>query len=158
MKHIKNFDDFLFEKKVQIKRKWGQYSSKNISTAAKVRNAVFSAIGDGIITEEELKKVLTELGANKRWLSRNKNLFIVSEEDGIFSYGLSKYGKKIFDTISLEENIHLNPNANVQTIGNPTIPGDPSTANSFSTQTIGSGDIVDLIDREEDEDEEDEEE
>lgn len=117
MKHIKLYEQFLTEKKVQVKRKWGQYPAKRTSTTAKVRNAIFNAMNDGVITEEEIKKILTEIGANKRWLSRNKKLFVISELDGITSYGLSKFGKRIFDAISLTEDVHGNPNMNTQGMG-----------------------------------------
>jgi len=42
----------------------------------------------------------------------------------------------------LPENLHLNPNMNVQGMGEPTFPGDPGTMNQFSSQTVGSGDLV----------------
>jgi len=34
----------------------------------------------------------------------------------------------------------LNPNMNVQGMGDVTLPGDPGSANSFATQKVGSGD------------------
>lgn len=43
------------------------------------------------------------------------------------------------DTVS--ETLNLNPNMNVQNMGATTLPGNPTTADAFSTQTHGSGDI-----------------
>lgn len=43
----------------------------------------------------------------------------------------------------LPENVQLNPNMNVQSMGNSTMPGNPGTANEFPTQKVGSGDLID---------------
>jgi len=155
MKYIKLYETFLNEKKVQVKRKWGSYPAKRTSTSARVRNAIFDAMTDGIITEDELKRILFEIGANSKWLSKNKNLFIISEVDGIASYGLSKFGKRIFNAISLSENVHGNPNMNTQGMNDVKFPHNPGDANSFSTQETGSGDIpFDLNNEENDEESE----
>lgn len=42
-----------------------------------------------------------------------------------------------------EEAVTLNPNMNVQGMGAVELPGNPGSANSFATQTPGSGDIPD---------------
>jgi hypothetical protein len=42
----------------------------------------------------------------------------------------------------LPENLHLNPNMNVQSMGAPTMPGNPGTMDQFSTQQTGSGDLL----------------
>jgi|TARA_R110001632_G_scaffold152118_1_gene269777 hypothetical protein len=36
--------------------------------------------------------------------------------------------------------VGLNPNMNVQSMGDVTLPGNPGSANSFATQKVGSGD------------------
>lgn len=36
--------------------------------------------------------------------------------------------------------VGLNPNMNVQSMGDVTLPGNPGSANSFDTQKVGSGD------------------
>jgi len=38
--------------------------------------------------------------------------------------------------------VNLNPNMNVQSMGNATLPGNPGSANSFSSQATGSGDLL----------------
>lgn len=42
----------------------------------------------------------------------------------------------------IKEDVNLNPNMNVQSMGNVTLPGDPNGLNSFINQTVGSGDII----------------
>jgi hypothetical protein len=41
---------------------------------------------------------------------------------------------------SVYNTVHLNPNMNVQSMGNVTLPGDPGSMNNFPGQTAGSGD------------------
>tara|TARA_B100001173_G_scaffold304638_1_gene308919 strand:- start:75 stop:500 length:426 start_codon:yes stop_codon:yes gene_type:complete len=41
--------------------------------------------------------------------------------------------------------VNLNPNMNVQSMGNATLPGNPGSANSFSSQKTGSGDLLEPI-------------
>jgi hypothetical protein len=41
----------------------------------------------------------------------------------------------------IEEDLSLNPNMNVQGMGDVTFPGNPGSSNSFLTQKVGSGDI-----------------
>ena len=41
--------------------------------------------------------------------------------------------------------VNLNPNMNVQSMGNATLPGNPGSANSFSSQATGSGDLLEPI-------------
>ena len=43
----------------------------------------------------------------------------------------------------VEETVTLNPNMNVQGMGPVELPDNSGSANSFSTQRIGSGDILD---------------
>jgi len=38
--------------------------------------------------------------------------------------------------------VNLNPNMNVQSMGNATLPGNPGSANAFSSQETGSGDLL----------------
>lgn len=94
---VLDFENFLNERKVTLKRKYTEaYPAKHISTSARVRNAVLDAVADGVITEEELKGILAEIEAHKRWLSRNSSLFKIEEdEEGNIVYRLSKKGNKI---------------------------------------------------------------
>ena len=41
--------------------------------------------------------------------------------------------------------VGLNPNMNVQSMGNATLPGNPGSNNAFSTQKTGSGDLLEPI-------------
>jgi hypothetical protein len=41
--------------------------------------------------------------------------------------------------------VGLNPNMNVQSMGNATLPGNPGSMNSFSSQKTGSGDLLEPI-------------
>tara|TARA_B100000780_G_C20991983_1_gene396732 strand:+ start:333 stop:587 length:255 start_codon:yes stop_codon:yes gene_type:complete len=60
---------------------------------------------------------------------------------------LSKTKKEIPNKIKENEigTVNLNPNMNVQGMGNATLPGDPGSANSFSSQETGSGDLLEPI-------------
>ena len=96
MSNILNIGDYIAEKKVVLKRKYTEnYPAKKVSTSAKVRNHVFNAIGDSVITEEEFQKILSEVNANKRWAKRNGRLFSIKEEESIRKISLSDYGRKI---------------------------------------------------------------
>lgn len=41
--------------------------------------------------------------------------------------------------------VGLNPNMNVQSMGNATLPGNPGSNNTFSTQKTGSGDLLEPV-------------
>ncbi len=106
LKSLDSFDKYITEKRVAIKRRYTEsHPAKNISTAARVRNSVIEAMGDGVLTEEELSKILQELKAHKRWLGRNTKLFNISEDqNGIKSYTLSPFGKRVkAKTITVNE-------------------------------------------------------
>jgi len=114
MKHLKSIDSFsepISEARVTVKRRYTEsHPAKNISTAARVRNSVIEAMGDGVLTEEELSKILQELKAHKRWLGRNTKLFNISEDqNGIKSYALSPFGKRVMKkTITVNESNDIN--------------------------------------------------
>ena len=97
MDNLSNINNFLNEKRVIVKRRYTEkHPARNVSTAARVRNAVLDAISDGHITEEELTKILSEIEAHKRWLKRNSKLFNISEDEtGVKSYSLSPYGHRV---------------------------------------------------------------
>lgn len=97
MDYLYSFEDFLNEAKKTTKRKYTEsYPAQNMYSGAKVRKAIFDAIGDGVITEEEIQKILTELGADTRWHKRHKEFFVISE-DG--TYSLSKRGKHVYSRV-----------------------------------------------------------
>jgi len=97
MKNLKNIDNFILEKKVAVKRRYTEsHPAKFISTSAKIRNILLDSIGDKHLTEDEIVKILSEINAHKRWLSRNLNLFNISEDEiGVKRYSLSPYGHRI---------------------------------------------------------------
>ena len=97
MNNINDLNNFLNEKKVTVKRRYTEaHPAKNVSTAARVRSSILEAIADGHITEEEMTRILSELKAHKRWLSRNKGLFNISEDQaGIKTFSLSPYGLRV---------------------------------------------------------------
>ena len=41
--------------------------------------------------------------------------------------------------------VGLNPNMNVQSMGNATLPGNPGSMNDFSLQKTGSGDLLEPL-------------
>jgi hypothetical protein len=41
--------------------------------------------------------------------------------------------------------VGLNPNMNVQSMGNATLPGNPGSMNSFASQKTGSGDLLEPV-------------
>jgi hypothetical protein len=96
MSNLLNLNDYLAEKKVVLKRKYTEtYPAKKVSTSAKIRNHIFNAIGDTVVTEEEFQKLLSEVNAHKRWAKRNTRLFSIKEEESVKKITLSEYGKKI---------------------------------------------------------------
>jgi hypothetical protein len=98
---MKKFEDFLKEgKKIQIKRRYTEnHPASTVGKTASVRNAVLKAVKDGVITEEEFTKILSELsGDHRQWRTRNTKYFNVSEE-GI---KLSKWGLRILAELDEE--------------------------------------------------------
>jgi cytidyltransferase-like protein len=97
MKTLINLNDYLTEKKAVIKKRYTENNPTNsIYTSTKIRNALFSAMADGYLTEDEIQKILFELNTNKTWLKRNTFLFNISEDQGgITTYSLSPYGQRI---------------------------------------------------------------
>ena len=97
MENLNDLNDFLNEKRVTVKRRYTEaHPAKNVSTAARVRSTILDSIADGHITEDEMTRILSELKAHKRWLSRNKGLFNISEDQaGIKTFSLSPYGIRV---------------------------------------------------------------
>ena len=97
-------------KKVTLKRRYTEnHPAITAGQHAKIRNKILEAIGDGQITQEEFDAILKELSSDKgRWARRNAKYFNVSEE-GI---SLSKFGKRIFNSITVNENKENKPMEN----------------------------------------------
>ena len=92
-------DDFLSEKRVTYKRQYTEsHPAQQTSTTARVRNAVFAAMKDGVITEDELTTILQAAQAGPRWVSRNVDLFKITEDQGLRTYRLSNKGSRIFSS------------------------------------------------------------
>lgn len=85
------------EAKRTVKRRYTEsYPAKKMYSGAKVRKAIFDAVKDGVITEEEILKILNEIGADQRWHKRHKEFFVISE-DG--KYSLSPKGRKVYNKV-----------------------------------------------------------
>ena len=91
----------LKESRIVIKRKYTEnHPAMTAGMHASIRNKVLEAIADGKLTKEEFDNLLREMSKDSgRWARRNARYFNVSE-DGV---SLSKYGRKIFNTISVTE-------------------------------------------------------
>ena len=103
MDNLNDLNNFLNEKRVTVKRRYTEaHPAKNVSTAARVRTAILDSIADGHITEEEMTRILGVMKAHKRWLSRNKGLFNISEDQsGIKTFSLSPYGLRVKNKTTL---------------------------------------------------------
>jgi hypothetical protein len=103
MKNYQTFEQFVNERfnpvnegKVIYKRGYtNNYPARFANEKAAVRNVVIGSIKDGVITEEEFQKILSETGAHGRWSSRNGHLFNVTKE----GVKLSSYGLKIWERV-----------------------------------------------------------
>ncbi len=69
---------------------------------------------------------------------------VIEESTGITEKSKLSWMSKYCHYHNLNESVyntvHLNPNMNVQSMGNVTLPGDPGSMNAFPAQTTGSGD------------------
>jgi len=83
-------------------------------------------------------QLINEAEVQKTWAP------IIEEATGITEKSKVSWMSKYCHYHNLNESVyntvHLNPNMNVQSMGAPTFPGDPSTMNAFYSQTPGSGD------------------
>ena len=103
MKNYQTFEQFVNENfnpvnegKVIYKRGYtDNYPARFANEKAAVRNVVIGSIKDGVITEEEFQRILSETGAHGRWSTRNSHLFNVTKE----GVKLSSYGLKIWERV-----------------------------------------------------------
>jgi len=83
-------------------------------------------------------QLINEAEVQKTWAP------IIEESTGITEKSkltwMSKYCHYHNLNESVYNTVHLNPNMNVQSMGNATLPGNPGSMNSFPSQTTGSGD------------------
>lgn len=106
---IKIVDECLDEEvneRVQIKRKYGEYSAHKINSEAPIRNRVIEFVRNRFVTNEELKNFLTSLEEDRgnaidqrKWFSRNEKYFECKENRGQKVWTLSKFGKRVLDEI-----------------------------------------------------------
>lgn len=82
--------------------------------------------------------LINEAEVQKTWAP------IIEEATGITEKSKLSWMSKYCHYHNLNESVyntvHLNPNMNVQSMGAPTFPGDPTTLNAFYSQAPGSGD------------------
>jgi hypothetical protein len=84
------------EGKIIYKREYTQnHPARTANEKAAIRNAILDAIQDGVLTEDEISKVVKETGAHSRWMSRNSHYFKMTES-GI---RLSSYGLKVWERV-----------------------------------------------------------
>jgi len=83
-------------------------------------------------------QLINEAEVQKTWAP------IIEESTGITEKSKLSWMSKYCHYHNLNESVyntvHLNPNMNVQSMGNATLPGNPGSMNSFPSQTTGSGD------------------
>lgn len=107
-------ENLLNEKKVRIKRKYGERPDKMGYSNTTVRGNVLEFVkSNNAVSEAELKEYMNQLdeidGAKKpspSWLSKNKRLFTVKEMKGKKFYTLSSYGERVYErTCKGEESV-----------------------------------------------------
>jgi len=84
------------EGKIIYKRGYtDNHPARSANEKAAIRNAILDAIQDGVLTEDEISKVVKESGAHSRWMGRNSHYFKMTES-GI---RLSAYGLKVWERV-----------------------------------------------------------
>lgn len=93
----------LNEGRIQYKRQYTEnHPARTMNSNTKVRGKILSAIGDGVITEDELNNILKELNAHPRWVRRNSHLLKITEN----GYTLSKEGKRMSRYITVAKTVN----------------------------------------------------
>jgi hypothetical protein len=102
-KSFKNaLDESLNEGRVQYKRRYtDNHPAQTMNSNTKIRSRILTAVGDGVLTEDELKGILKELNANPRWMKRNANLFKLTEN----GFCLSSTGKRMSRHIQVSNDV-----------------------------------------------------
>jgi hypothetical protein len=92
--------------RVQIKRKYGEYSSYQVNRGAPIRNRIIEFVGKRFVTEDELKNFLIRLEEEKgsaidqrKWFSRNQKYFESFQNRGQKVWTLSKFGKRVLEFV-----------------------------------------------------------
>ena len=105
--HVNNFEDFLNEAKVSVKRKYTEnHPAKHVSSHGPIREKVLAFVKEnGEVTREELLKFFKGMNeetggaTSRKWLNKNTHLVSVSEKNGTKTYSLTKLGKRLHEKI-----------------------------------------------------------
>lgn len=128
IEQIEDFDKIQEVKevyeRVQIKRKYGEYSANKVNSVAPIRNRVVEFVGKRFVTNEELKNFLTRLEEDRgnaidqrKWFGRNSKYFESFQNRGQQVWSLSKYGKRILEQIVKSNNQKQNKGMIKESIG-----------------------------------------
>lgn len=95
---------------VTVKRKYADRPAKTVQLITPVRNKILSFVSEkDVVSEDELKEFLKQFNeehgrnTNIKWIKKNKNLFRITNENGIKCYRLSKYGRKVLNKTNMNE-------------------------------------------------------
>lgn len=101
-----NLYEDVNEARINIKRKYGQRGSIKTIQKAPLRNSILNKIGNKVVTEEDMKNLLSKVEEDlgkpynqTKWFRNNKRYFDKIKTSEGWSYKLSKYGKKVYDSI-----------------------------------------------------------
>lgn len=99
------YDEEILER-IQIKRKYKEYSSYQVNKGAPIRNRIVEFVGKRFVTEDELKNFLIRLEEEKggaidqrKWFTRNQRYFESFQNRGQKVWTLSKFGKRVLEFI-----------------------------------------------------------
>ena len=103
MNYISNFQTFVNEAMVTVKRKYTEnYPAKEVSNYAPVRERILTFIKENSkVTRTQLLEFIRSVneGAHRsaapHWISRNENYLHIKEEKGVKYYTLSKLGERV---------------------------------------------------------------
>ena len=105
--HVNNFEDFLNEAKVSVKRKYTEsHPAKHVSSYGPIREKVLAFVKEkGKVSHTDLleffKGMNEETGGatSRKWLNKNPHYFKISEKNGAKTYKLSKLGERVHNVI-----------------------------------------------------------
>jgi hypothetical protein len=105
-------EDFLNESRnITLTRKYGEKEPVVVSSKAPLRNSILQYVAENAkVTKNALKKHIMGInesaGSNASalmWMKRNEQYFITENKNGVTFYRLSPIGKKLVDTLGLNE-------------------------------------------------------
>ena len=96
--------------RVQIKRQYGSHSAHHVNSVAPVRNSIIKFVGDGTVTEKEMKEFLSKLEEDRGntinqndWFDRNSRYFKSTTNENGKTWSLSKFGQRVLERIIKEK-------------------------------------------------------